>query len=556
MTRGNGVRYLALLGCGLALATAARALQLPTAVGSVTSETTPVTIYYARAEKADVAAALLPAAEQAWATQVEQLGFSAPSTLDDNLQPMPGMRFYLVQSSSFAGHALPVADLPDTPQTDCASITLIADNLPLSYLATVVEHEFNHAVVMATDCIEGFFALEMTAVAVTTLLHPNDDFLGSVLPDFQQHPDYAIYSVTGSNYFHFGSALFGLFLDQRYGASDGQLLAQVWSRAAQPGTVMVSSQGYATSSANNVPNLLDAIGSVLADQGSTLEQALAEFASFRFFVGSLDDGHHLAGANRWTGAEPRFDARYGIDQLPQWDTTPGAPPQDTGASYIAIDLGGSNSDQRLRLSLATDPGVAWHASAIGLGPDGASEVELPIDVDGHGKLTVDQLDRLDQVVLVVANLGNGSHSVDRNTGLASNFSYSIELLDCPAVTLLGATPAALEPGQRGRVRIAASDLPEQSFTLRVSGDGVSVVDAVRLSSSQIEATLDVVAGAALGPRDLILDLDCGGTAIGSGLLEIQEANLGCSALASGDHPGALALLVSLLLLRCRKRAPR
>lgn len=551
MTRGNGAWCCALLGCGLALATTVRALQLPTAVGSVTSETAPVTIYYARAEKADVAAALLPAAEQAWATQVEQLGFSAPSTLNDDLQPMPGMRFYLVQSSSFAGHALPVADLPETPQTDCASITLIADNLPLGYLATVVEHEFNHAVVMATDCIEGFFALEMTAVAVTTLLHPNDDFLGSVLPDFQQHPDYAIYSVTGSNYFHFGSALFGLFLDQRYGASDGQLLAQVWARTAQPGTVIVSSQGYATSSANNVPNLLHAIGSVLADQGATLEQALAEFASYRFFVGSLDDGNHLAGANRWVGAEPRFDARYGIDQLPVWDAVPSAPPQDSGASYIAIDLAGTNVDQRLRLSLAADPGVAWHASAIGLGPDGATEIELPIDADGYGTLTVDQLERFDQLVLVVANLGNGTHSVDSNRGVASDFYYSVELLDCPPVALLGANPAALEPGTRHRVRIAASGLPDQPFALRIAGDGVGVVDAVRLSSTEIDATLEVAAGAAPGARDLTIDLDCGGSAVGSGLIRIQDASVGCAAIPAGDHSGALALLLALELLRRR-----
>ncbi|MBN2361072.1 MAG: hypothetical protein JXR83_16575 [Deltaproteobacteria bacterium] len=554
MKRGRRASGWMVLGCGLALATTAGAVQLPTAVGSVSSTTAPVTIYYSRAEKAEVAAALLPAAEQAWQTQVVQLGFTAPTTIDDDLQPVTGMRFYLVQSNTYAGYARPVADLPDTPQTDCAAITVIADSYPLSYLATVLDHEFNHTLQMASDCIEGMFAMEMTAVTMQTLLHPSDTFIDYVLPDFQRQPDRAIYSLDNGSYFHFGSALFGLFLEQRYGSNDGSLLARIWGQASQPGSVTISGNGYVSGSVANEPDLFDAIGSVLGAQGVTLEQALAQFAHDRFFVGSFDDGDHLAGASRWGGAEPRFDSRFTIDQLPQWDAMPAAPPQDTGASYIAIDLAGASEEQRLRFWLAGDPEVNWHASLIGRAPEGVTEIPFPVDAEGYGEISIEQPTRFEQVVLLVANLGNGRFDLDRMSGVARSFFYSVELIDCPQVELLGADPAALEPGQRARLRIAADNLPEQAFALQVSGGGVTVVDAVRLSSTEIEATLEIADGAAAGKRDLTIELECGGSATGPGLIEILRASQGCSALAAGgDHT---ALLLGLLLTALGRRRRR
>lgn len=527
--------------------------QLPASVGSVTSDELPIEIFYNTEANAGLAGSLLATAETSYRKQVNEMGFAAPVTVDGNLDPVEGIRFYLVEGGGFGGMGLPIKGIDTTPNTDCATVALLADDIPEWYYPSLIDHEFNHTVQMAVDCTESAFAFEQITVAVESLLHPRDAFLFQAVGDFQASSWRALYHVSRSSYYHFGAALYSYFLDKTYGTGDGTLLARIWSRTGQRGTVEVD-QGYAMSSSPNEPDLIDAMRSELADAGVAFEDAFTRFAISRYFVGSNDDGQHLRDAGSWVGAEPTLDHLVVVDQLPQEDAGPLNRPEPLGVSYIGFDPTGAADDDQLRLSFSGGAGVAWRAVALVITDDRTVDQPFELDERGRGKLVIPELGQQERVVLVAVNLGNTATDPDETTTTSTPFFYSARLLACPDLVLDAVSSSELEPGMATTVTLEGSGFPaDQEITVASASDDIEVVEVIRRSSTKLDVLLRVAADAPAGGRNLEVRIECGASARGVDLLRIQGAAVGCGAL---PRPENLPLLLALLALLCAGRVRR
>ena len=548
---GKRTLVLAVLTSLLGVSSAFAQSPFPAAVGFVESTSPPIRVYYADVAKETLAGTVLTAATAAWAAQVDGMGFAPPMTLDDTLTPMMGLRIYLENRSDIGGMTEAIADLPETPATDCATIIIIADAMAEVDGGETAFHEFNHASQIATDCIESMFAGEQVTVAVTALHNPDDWLLPTALPDFQRAPNHSLDYVDYGSYYHFGAALFSLFLEEVYGARDGKLLAAIWAHTPQNGTVTVS-DGEATPSVDNEPDLLDAMRATLAERGVSFDDAFQKFSVYRYFTGSFDDGEHLRNAGDWSGSEVHLDARHFIDELPLSNEVPHAPPEDLGATYVAFDLTGAAPDSMMRLVFQGGTDVLWRATVLGVGSDPTVELSIPLDANQSGVAHVPISSGLNRLVLVAANLGTPEHDPDDMDWVPTLFAYSAALLDCGPMTIASPSPTSVTAGDSTVVTLTGDGFPDdQTVTATVSGEGVSVSRVVRRDAGTLDVTIDTSDSAAHGQHELTIKSECGFVA--TAVLEVTGRG-GCAAM----HPQLWTLvgLFGVLSNACRRNRPR
>jgi hypothetical protein len=172
---------------------------------------------------------------------------------------------------------------------------------------------------------------------LSALADPSD------MPVFRRHADLPAISRRArcafptdqeSLWYHYGAALFWLFLEDAHGQGDGKLLAKIWQAARQNGTVV--SPGNALLDVPNEPDVLDAITTVT---GEPLANVMSEFAVWRHFVGARDDGEHFAHASQWFGADATIDTTRALAELPIVDAMPSVPLAAYGTSYIERSTG-------------------------------------------------------------------------------------------------------------------------------------------------------------------------------------------------------------------------
>jgi hypothetical protein len=527
---------------------------LPSSVGYVESATLPIRVYYSDALKVDFAGQVLADAEKSWANQVGVMGFAAPTTVDDNLNPVPGMRFYLQSSEGYLAYPLPVADVSSTPQTDCATVVVLSQDLPDWYRGSVVSHGFNHGLQFSSDCIEAPWAYEQITMSVNLTEYPDDPTYSMMLASFQKEPFRPVMYVDEGSYYHYGASLFSYFLDHHYGQGDGKLLGSFWNAALQDGTVDFS-DGYPTSSTPNDPDLLDAIKAVLLSQNVAFDDALTTFSVNRYFTGKFDDGAHIPGAGAWTGSEIASDAHYHFDQLPVENAIPTNPPYDLGASYVFFELVPTYSPAAIRIKFTGGTGASWRATVLGVGTGDAVEQPMALDAGLTGSVMVPLAAGMERLVLVVTNLGTAAFQAEGSTA-PTIYAYSAALLDCSPMTIASTSSSTLTSGNSETLTITGTGFPPaQTLTAVVSGDGVTTSNIVRRDSTTLDVTFKVSENADGGKRDLTIQNECGGTATAAKLLEVDTGGfLGCA--ASSRHPmcAAFLLLAGLLAFRRRLRS--
>ena len=540
----------------------------PVTVGHVDSSLYPIRVLYTATADASDVATVLDLAESAWEAQVVGMGWPVPSTQDATGTIIPGLWIYVDPDGEY-NYGMPLGDNPGTTHTDCTVAVIVSSVTMPSYLEVVVPHEVNHALQMAVDCTESGFAYENTTVAVTTLTDPTNAYFTSYfLPAFQEWPhaglDCTYQNDQAHYYYHYGSSLFALFLEERYGDADGKLLVAIWNAAKQDGTVTVGAMGPTSSTANE-PDILDAMGTVLGEQGVTFAEAFVEFARWRFFIGADDDGAHFAYGADWTGGEVARAAQHALADLPVVNAEPVEALADLGSAYVELDLAGLEEGKALTVQVRGGDLVAWHVDVLLVRADGTADVEtLTIDAAGTGQAVLTGLEVYTRAVLVITNLGDADHDSDHPACTSRVMpAYELSLADATVPPVLDSvSPAELTAGEGAYLWVTGTELgaaPQVVF----SGAGIHVgaVDVLDGSTLGVEVTVD--ATATPGPRDVTVTNDDGLSDTLTGGVTVIAADPpvdagdgdGCGCATSRPDAGAGALLLIVLgWLWVRRRA--
>jgi MYXO-CTERM domain-containing protein len=524
--------------------------------GYVDSTVYPIRVHYTNSAGLNKANEALGYAEASWQLQIEQMGFASPTTEDATGNRIPGLWIFLDPDSPY-DHAEPIGDNPDTSWTDCTMRVVVASLTPVSHFELVVYHEMNHALQMSADCGEADFAFENTTVAVTTLIWPEDYIFSEYfLPVFQGYPqsglDCAFWDAN-RQYYHYGSSLFQLFLEDYYGDYDGTLMAAIWEAAKQDGTVTVGGFGVTMNVPNN-PHLLNAIETALA--GPTFDEAFVEFARWRYFVGLRDDGEHFTDGALWTGGEVALEADWTLAELPLATEVPTNLPNEYGSVYLTLDLDGIDDEHGVRFAVTADPTLTWNVDVLLLNPDGTADVQtLTLDAENAGEVTLENLVGYESALFIVSNLGDGTHTPDApDCGNGATFYYDLEQVATsvpPQITSVD--PTELLTGADHHVWINGAGFADGAQVSFGSADvqvtGVTFVDEATLS-----VDLAVAAGATPGPVSVTVTnpnaltdtLPNAVTLVAP--IEPSPKDKGCGCATSTDSAPTGGLLLWLLLV--------
>ncbi|MBI5536344.1 MAG: hypothetical protein HY898_26725 [Deltaproteobacteria bacterium] len=417
----------------------------PVTTNQLTSTKYPIRVNY-NTEDA-LAKETLAQLEASWKAQIEDGKFRVPWTGGDSVPLSQAIYAYISDlGANYSGMAEGIADVPSTPICDCSSRLILNTSLPTKSVAEVASHEMNHMLQFAADCTESYTSSENFAVAVQSLQNPASVYLTKMfLPEFQDYPDYPVdyasmtQTGTPSYYYQFGSALFPLFLAERYGEGKISLIAELWDAFVQDGTVKINGFGNTCSNPNK-PNWFDGTDAVLKTKGSSFDEAFDEFSAWRSITGSFDDGKHFMGGSAF--AEVAIAATHGLDALP---IKADLDLHEYGSRHIVLEpktyTGG------IKVSVAGDPEAGWGGSLLlwkGTAP--VERVVLKFNKE-KGEATVDSLEGTTRAVLVVTQKNFENHSPDDQVyDVTRTFSYAVDGYTAP-----------VEPGPEPQPDAASSD---------------------------------------------------------------------------------------------------
>lgn len=382
----------------------------PDAVGWVDSDRYPLRVHYRRAEDATKAAeVVLPAAELAWQVQVEEMGWPAPPA-DDGDGGDDRYDLYLTNEDTQGG-AWTWGTGPDTTQDDgfysLASFIALDDRyISDADLPDFVIHEFNHAVQYTVDGWETpLFVWEMTANAMEELVLPDSDLYMVDIPDFQElpfasllHDGYsdAVMEYDDWSYYEYGGSVFGLYLEERWGQRDGAVLLRLW-------------EGLAQGSRAPEPDFVDAMDGLVAERPSAAELYL-DFAEWRLFAGTWDDGAHFEeGADWGNDARPAREPELAGAALDGLSVQPVDAPYDLGVTYFPVALDGLTAE-RFTARVEGDPDARWGVVAVVWPAEGAATVTRAMGAEGD-PVEVD-LDLAGARRVVVGVVNGGPETLD------------------------------------------------------------------------------------------------------------------------------------------------
>jgi MYXO-CTERM domain-containing protein len=360
-------------------------LTRPAAVGFIDSELRPVRCHWEDASVAEQCDEVIPAIEEAWTVQVDELGWPAPLPDEDGI-----LDVYV--SSDGGGGAYAYGPYEDQDPSDGRMGTyayIVIDPEFETWIRWTMLHEFNHVLQYGIDMTEvRYIPWEGTATAAESWSDPTLLPLEEYITHFQATPwvgllgdgwmlweDYEIWS-----YYEYGAALWLFHLDATTGDGAGQAGLDLWLDGAQD-------------SWDNEPDFLDAAGLATEDWVG----GWMDFSIDRTAVGT-------AAAPAWAATYTESIYRVGIEEsldvseLPR-SIHPAYMPFQTGVVYGEIT--GLTPGTPLSITADGDPSVRWAVLA--------AEGETGSWLEG-GTLRWEA--RSESVVVGVVNLGPASFDSD------------------------------------------------------------------------------------------------------------------------------------------------
>lgn len=243
----------------------------PEAAGYVDGADHPIRCHYL-AGQAGLCDVIVPALDEAWAAQVDRIGFATPLP-DGGLGGSDALDVYLTHDGTGgAGGAYVICDGKEVdPCVDATagdgksstpSYIVIDPDTPQADLRGFAHHEFNHVTQYATDFEEPFLDVwEGTAVAAESWTDPAKALDPGPIADYQSTPwtsavlqdgywldeTYGIWS-----YYEYGATVWVRWMDERYGDGAGSIGPQLWA-------------AFANDPGENEPDVLDAWDSFAGD---------------------------------------------------------------------------------------------------------------------------------------------------------------------------------------------------------------------------------------------------------------------------------------------------
>ena len=477
----------------------------------IEADEVPIKICYELESDANHALKLLEFSEEVWEFFIINMGFEAPSRVNDAGEIEVGMLIQIDDLQGGAGYAEPTADIPDTPHSDCATRIWVDRTMPVDYLPVLSAHELGHSIQNADDCAEvmhEFFApyFELLFVERTDHISPEDYIISMndlFFEAFQKHPGHSLdflgYFDPNLRYYHYGSSLFAAFIDQRYGDGEGTILAEISFHTRQDGTILIDEWRTSLESGENEPDIFDAIDEVLIGRGASLFDAVAEFSVWRLFTGSLDDGLHLKYAEYYHGI--KYDTSFEFSDLPIQNAYPEIQTMETGTSYIDLVLGDDISPgDFLTFEFGDEYAQYWYLAAIKFGAE-SNELVDKETIGGGGSFEIRDLEGVEHVVFVISNLGNKQRDPDETETMTYNFTYSITLHKQPRIESV--TPATVKQGDQGVVITVTGAAFGEELEIDF-GQGIEIIDQ-QIQETSLELTIDVANNAPLGWRALVMN---------------------------------------------------
>ncbi len=330
-------------------------LPRPAAVGYLDSADGRMRCHYQRAEDLPLCEEALGWLAEAWTAQVTLLGFREPPP-DRGIGGNDALDLYFTRDAGGAGSAWVdcvdgdpgcVDADPDNPVSDAASFIVVDPRTHALDLPHFIHHEFNHTLQYGTDYAEPFLSLwEGTAVFAERATDPSWPTLSGDFADYQATPWLSAILQDGyylwdhyeiwSNY-EYGAVGWVWWMDERWGAGDGLLVAQIWEAVSAP-----------TASAE--PDVLDAWEAVSGGWRSDMVAFAADRSTWGTAMGP--EWQQFAGAAAYAAREASVTGDDAVT------LEPAHPPYPLGTSYFDLTVvAGERFD--LHLVPATGDADAW-----------------------------------------------------------------------------------------------------------------------------------------------------------------------------------------------------
>jgi uncharacterized protein (TIGR03382 family) len=318
-------------------------LDRPSFVGSIDSEIRPVRCHWEDESDAAQCDEVIVAIDEAWATQVDELGWPAPLADEDGI-----LDVYL--SSDGEGGAYAYGPYEDQDPSDGRMGTyayIVIDPEFETWIRWTMLHEFNHVLQYGIDMTEPrYIPWEGTATAAESWSDPTLLPMEEYITHFQATPwvgllgdgwmlwdEYEIWS-----YYEYGAALWLFHLDATIGDGAGSAGLDLWLDGAQD-------------SWDNEPDFLDAAGITTEDW----VDGWMDFSIDRTAVGT-------AATPAW--AETYGDSIYQVHLEDSMDVSelpksihPAYMPLQTGVVYGEVT--GLTPGTPLLITADGDPSVRW-----------------------------------------------------------------------------------------------------------------------------------------------------------------------------------------------------
>jgi hypothetical protein len=338
---------------------------------------------------------VLSAADRAWGTLTEVLNLPPPYSAWGS-----PWRLYLVDGVEGNGSAIATGTDPLARFDRGASFGVLDRRTPLAQEPCALDLAVARAVARgslwsgapATDPGSSIGESESLARLVTACSAGNED-----AETFQASPETTLVDP-GSAPFDRGGALFFDWLDARFGGQPGAIVPALW--ALSPTRTEAKALSWAAR-----PTGFDVLraslkGALWAE--STLDDALLRFAVYRV---SVAPPPRLAWDIPWPSAARRL--------APPESTSP------TGASYIAIHLGGAPRGAKVRLIAEWEDFGRMRWGVLKLAPSGQTLAELDItspDKATRAATVIEGLEGVDRLLVIGVGLGSTTGPFDPGAG--------------------------------------------------------------------------------------------------------------------------------------------
>jgi len=253
------------------------------------------TVHHRTAAEADMAAEVAAILAVSFDVEVDGLGFRRPLADAGLCGEDAGFDVFLWHGIDTC-YADVFADNPETWYDDWFSYVVVDPWGPYGgeMLDSTLAHELNHACQASDDWWDAPVVFEMTSALVEEVVFDDDDTYVTYFADFQARPDWSFDRDDGyATWFGYGASMYLFFLRDRYFDGDASFAADMWLG-------LRSEPGAADDPALNEPDFEDALEVLLQDRaGVSFLDSAVEFARWRWYTGSRDDGRHFEEGALW-----------------------------------------------------------------------------------------------------------------------------------------------------------------------------------------------------------------------------------------------------------------